>query len=121
MKKKKISYLTLFSDLYILLCFSYLIYAYFYGFERVGRASFSIINISDNIALTIGILETVLCLVFAFLLHKCNFKKNRYILMILCMINIVYRLINVISIISIFNMFMIILNLFLFTILRFYK
>lgn len=121
MENKRISYLTLISDLHMLLCFSYLVYAYFYGFERIGRASFNITNISDNLAFTIGILEVVLCIIFAYLLHKYNNKKERYIIMTLCIMNIVYRLINVLSIISIFNLFMIILNLYLFTILRFHK
>ena len=50
MENKKISYLALISDLYVLLFFSYIIYAYFYGFERIGNASFNLMTIPNKVA-----------------------------------------------------------------------
>lgn len=121
MENKKISYLALISDLYVLLFFSYIIYAYFYGFERIGNASFNLMTMPNKVAFYIGIGEIVLSLIFAELTHKCNKRKIRITTMLLSLLNIIYRIINVVSIISIFNMFMIILSLLLFTTLRFYK
>lgn len=117
---KKISYITLISDLYMLLTFSYIIYGIFFGFNRIGTSSFTIKNIDIYSAVIIAILEIIFSIIMAYLLHKCNYKKVRYIVMILCILNLIYRIINVIYIMSYFNGFIIFINIILFIILLLY-
>ena len=76
MKDKKISYITLTSDLFLMLAFSYIIYGFFFGFERIGFESFNLFTITKNTALIISILEIVFCISISYLLHKCY--KNSF-------------------------------------------
>ena len=117
---KKISYITLVSDLYILLIFSYIIYGMFFGFERIGMSSYVIQNISNNVANLITLIEVSFDLSMAYLLHKCNHKIVRIILMFLCISNILYRISNILVLANPFAIFMLIMNIVLLIILIFY-
>ena len=115
--KKKISYITLISDLYMLLVFSYIIYGIFFGFERIGSASYTVKSITGNMAILVALIEIIFSLIMAYLLHKSNNKKVRIILMILCLINVIYRIVNILVIINPFTIFMLLINIILFIIL----
>lgn len=117
---KKISYITLVSDLYILLTISYIIYGVFFGFERIGASSFTITSINNNIAIIISLAEIVFNIIIAYLLHKCSYKTIRIILMLLCILNIIYRISNLLFMINPFTLFIVIINIALFIILLFY-
>ena len=117
---KKISYVTLVSDLYLLLSFSYIIYGIFFGFDRIGNSSFTVMTISKNIAIIICVLEIIFGLIMAYLLHKCSYKKIRILLMVLCLLNIIYRVVNILFIINPFTIFMIVISVVLFIILMLY-
>ena len=98
----------------------YIIYGIFFGFERIGSSSFTIMPIDKNIFIIISIIEIIFSLIMAYLLHKCSYKKIRIILMILCILNVIYRISNILFIINPFTIFMIVINVILFIILLFY-
>ena len=118
---KKISYITLISDLYMLLVFSYIIYGILFGFERIGSSSFTIENISNNVANLISLIEISFSLLMAYLLHKCNNKKVRIVLLLLCISNILYRIANILALVNPFTIFMLVMNIVLLIILIFNK
>ncbi len=118
---KRISYVTLISDIYILLVFSNIVYGIFFGFERIGNSSFTILNINKTTAIIISIIEIIFDLIVAYLLHKCNYIKVRIILIILCILNIIYRIINLLHMINPLTLLMIFINIVLFIILLLYK
>ena len=117
---KRISYVTLGSDIYVLVFFSCIIYGIFFNFERIGLASFTITNINEITATIIAIIEIIFCLIMAYLLHKCNYKSVRILLIILCVLNIIYRIFNTICMINPFTLLMLLINTILFLILLFY-
>ena len=121
MKQKKISYITLISDLYLLLAFSYIIYGIKFGFVRIGNESFNLFNITNDTALIISIYEIIICILNAYLLHKCNKNQYRYITIILCVLNIIYRIINILVVLNIYTGFILSLNIILLLLLIFYK
>ena len=116
---KKISYVTLISDLYILLGLSYIIYGIFFNFERIGNSSL-VINTDKNIAILIAFIEVMFSFIIAYLLHKCNYKIIRIILIIITILNIIYRIINILFVINPFTLLMIVINVVLFIILLSY-
>ncbi len=118
---KRISYVTLISDIYILLVFSNIVYGIFFGFERIGNASFTIIDINSSIATIIAFTEIVFGLLMAYLLHKCNYISVRIILITLCILNIIYRIINLLHVINPLTILMTFINVVLFVILLLYK
>ena len=118
---KRISYVTLISDIYILLAFSNIVYGIFFGFDRIGWASFSIVEIDRTIAIIIAIIEIVLAFIMAYLLHKCSYITVRVILIILCILNIIYRAINLLHVVNPLTLLMIFINIVLFIILLMYK
>lgn len=113
MENKKISYITLTSDLFLLLGFSYIIYGFFFGFERIGHASFTLFNITDNVALILCIIEILFSIILSYMLHKCNIKKIRVSIMILCILNIIYRVANITILPSIFSGFILLVGIIL--------
>ena len=117
---KKISYITLISDIYVLLTISFIIYGIFFSFERIGVSSFTIKNINTLTAIIISIIEMIISIITAYLLHKSNYKKVRNILMILCLLNIIYRIGNLIFLTNPFTLFMLFINIVLFIILILY-
>ena len=118
---KRISYVTLVSDIYTLLAFSFIVYSMFFGLERIGNASFTIINIEKTTAVIIAIIEILFSLVMAYLLHKCSHITVRIVLIVLCILNIVYRSINLFYKVNPFILLMIFINLVLLIILLLYK
>ena len=120
MENKKISYITLTSDLYLLVGISFIIYSIFFGFERIGRESFSIIEITKNIAIIICILEIIYSIVTSAMLYKCNKKKVRYPILIISFIIVIYRIINMVMVPSIFTGFMLLVSFVLIIHLLFY-
>ena len=120
MKNKKISYTSLTSDLYLLLSFSYIIYGLFFDFERIGRESFQIIDITRNNAIKIGLIEIIFCIYIAYMLHRCDIKQFRIIVIIISIINIIYRIINIIIAPNAFTILMLILSILLILNLLFY-
>ena len=118
---KRISYVTLVSDIYTLLAFSFIVYSMFFGLERIGNASFTIINIEKTTAVIIAIIEILFSLVMAYLLHKCSHITVRIVLIVLCILNIVYRSINLFYMVNPFILLMIFINLVLLIILLLYK
>lgn len=118
---KRISYVTLVSDIYILLVFSNVVYAMFFGLERIGNASFTIADIGRNTAIILAIAEIVFSLIMAYLLHKCNYIAVRVILIIVCVLNIIYRIINLLHEVNAFTLLMIFISIVLFIILILYK
>ena len=120
MKSKKISYITLTSDLFLMLSFSYIIYGFFFGFERIGMESFKISTISYNAAVNICVLEIIFCATISYLLHRCNIPKVRIVVLILCILNIIYRIVNIMVVPSIFAGFMIFMGLILLINILFY-
>ena len=118
---KRISYVTLISDIYILLVFSSIVYGIFFGFERIGNSSFTVVDIDRTTAIVIAIIEIIFNLVAAYLSHKCNYIKVRIILIGLCILNIIYRIINLLHVINPLTLLMILINTVLFIILLLYK
>ena len=118
---RRISYVTLVSDMYMLLVFSYIIYGVFFGFDRVGSAIFSIYDIGKNGFIIISIIEIVFSLIMAYLLHKCNYLFVRIILCILCVLKLIYSIINVLHVINPFTLLMIFINFVLLIILLLYR
>ncbi len=118
---KRISYVTLVSDIYTLLAFSFIVYSMFFGLERIGNASFTIINIEKTTAVIIAIIEILFSLIMAYLLHKCSHITVRIVLIVLCILNIVYRSINLFYKVNPFILLMIFINLVLLIILLLYK
>lgn len=118
---KRISYVTLVSDIYTLLTFSFIVYSMFFGLERIGNASFTIVNIEKTTAVIIAIIEILFSLIMAYLLHKCSHITIRIILIVLCILNIVYRSINLFYEVNPFILLMIFINLVLLIILLLYK
>lgn len=118
---KRISYVTLISDIYILLVFSNVVYGIFFGFERIGNSSFTVFDIDRTTAIIIAIIEIIFNLVIAYLSHKCNYIKVRIILIGLCILNIIYRIINLLHVINPLTLLMIFINIVLFIILLLYK
>ena len=118
---KRISYVTLVSDIYTLLAFSFIVYSMFFGLERIGNASFTIINIEKTTAIIIAIIEILFSLIMAYLLHKCSHITVRIVLIVLCILNIVYRSINLFYKVNPFILLMIFINLVLLIILLLYK
>ena len=118
---KRISYVTLVSDIYTLLAFSFIVYSMFFGLERIGNASFTIINIEKTTAVIIAIIEILFSLIMAYLLHKCSYITVRIVLIVLCILNIVYRSINLFYKVNPFILLMIFINLVLLIILLLYK
>ena len=119
--EKKISYITLISDIYVLFTISLIIYGIFFSFERIGISCFTIKNINTLTAVNISILEMILLIITAYLLHKSNSKKVRIALMVLCLLNIIYRIANLIFLTNPFTLFMLIINIVLLIILLLYK
>lgn len=111
MENKRISYITLNSDLFLLLSFAYIIYGIFFGFERIGFESFHLFNINTDTAIIICIIEIILCTLISYLLHKCNIKKIRFSLIILCLLSIIYRILNIIILPSIFIGFTLVIGI----------
>ena len=60
-------------------------------------------------------------LIVAYLLHKCNYIKVRIILIVLCILNIIYRTINLLHMVNPLTLLMIFINIVLFIILLLYK
>jgi len=118
--KRKISYVTLTSDLYLLLGISYIMYSLFFGFERIGYASYNISNITSLVAIKICILEIIHSIIISYALHRCDNKLLRIIVIGICLINIIYRIINLISVISIFSSVMLVFGIILLLNLIFY-
>ena len=118
---KRISYVTLVSDIYTLLTFSFIVYSMFFGLERIGNASFTSVNIEKTTAVIIAIIEILFSLIMAYLLHKCSHITIRIILIVLCILNIVYRSINLFYKVNPFILLMIFINLVLLIILLLYK
>ena len=118
---KRISYVTLVSDIYTLLTFSFIVYSMFFGLERIGNASFTIVNIEKTTAVIIAIIEILFSLIMAYLLHKCSHITIRIVLIVLCILNIVYRSINLFYEVNPFILLMIFINLVLLIILLLYK
>ena len=118
---KRISYVTLISDMYILLIFSNIVYGIFFGFERIGNASFTVVEVTENTATIIACVEILLGLITAYLLHKCGYITVRIILVILCILNIIYRIINLLYAINPLTLLMIFINIVLLIILLLYK
>ena len=118
---KRISYVTLVSDIYTLLAFSFIVYSMFFGLERIGNASFTIVNIEKTTAVIIAIIEILFSLIMAYLLHKCSHITVRIVLIVLCILNIVYRSINLFYKVNPFILLMIFINLVLLIILLLYK
>ena len=118
---KRISYVTLVSDIYTLLAFSFIVYSMFFGLERIGNASFTIINIEKTTAITIAIIEIIFSLIMAYLLHKCSHITVRITLIVLCILNIIYRSINLFYKVNPFILLMIFINSVLLIILLLYK
>ena len=120
MESKKISYITLISDLYLLVGISFIIYSIFFGFERIGRESFNIVNITKDIAIIICILEIIYSIVTSVMLYKCNKRSVRYTIMITSFIVVIYRIINMFMVPSIFTGFMLLVSFVLIIHLLFY-
>lgn len=118
---KRISYVTLISDIYILLVFSNIVYGIFFGFERIGNSSFTVVDIDRTTAIVIAIIEILFDLIVAYLLHKCSYINVRIILIVLCILNIIYRIINLLHVINPLTLLMIFINIVLFIILLLYK
>jgi len=118
---KRISYVTLISDIYILLVFSSIVYGIFFGFERIGNSSFTVVDIDRTTAIVIAIIEIIFDLIIAYLLHKCSYIKVRIILIVLCILNIIYRIINLLHVINPLTLLMIFINIVLLIILLLYK
>ena len=118
---KRISYVTLVSDIYTLLAFSFTVYSIFFGLQRIGNASFTIVNIEKTTAIIIAIIEILFSLIMAYLLHKCSNITVRIVLMVLCILNIIYRVINLFYGVNPLILLMIFINLVLLIILLLYK
>lgn len=121
MENKKDSYIVLISNLCLLLGFSYIIYAVFFGIESIGKESFHLFNISNYMAVNIGIIEILFCVLLAYILHKCNKKNIRYITIVICLLNIGYRVLNILIVTNIFNVFILVMSIILLLNLLFYK
>lgn len=110
MENKKISYITLLSDLCVLLSFAFIIYGCYFGFERIGAASLFVTNLDKSLAVKIAVLEIISCITMANILHK-YYKKSCFIFaFVIAIANIIYRSINIFHVVSIFNVGMFILN-----------
>ena len=118
---KRISYVTLVSDIYTLLAFSFAVYSIFFGLQRIGNASFVVASIGKTTAIIIGIIEILFSLIMAYLLHKCSHITVRIVLMVLCILNIIYRVINLFYGVNPLTLLMIFINLALFIILLIYN
>ena len=118
---KRISYVTLISDIYILLVFSNVVYGIFFGFERIGNSSFTIVDIDRTTAIVIAIIEILFDLIVAYLLHKCSYINVRIILIVSCILNMIYRIINLLHVINPLTLLMIFINIVLLIILLLYK
>ena len=121
MKEKKISYIMLISDLYLLLALAYIIYGSFFGYERIGLDSYVITPISNMTAILISIGEIFLGFFMSYLLHKCYMKNIRYIAMFVSILNISYRILNIIVVYNFFTIFMLIIGIGLLLNLLLYK
>ena len=120
MENKKISYITLTSDLYLLVGVAFIVYSIFFGFERIGNESFNLVSITSNIAIIICILEIVYSIITSFMLYVCNRKVIRYSLIIISFIIFVYRILNMFISPSIFTGFMLLICFVLIISLIFY-
>ena len=105
----------------MLLVFSFIVYGMFFGFDRIGNASFTFTDIGMNTAIIIAIVEIVLDLIMAYLLHKCSYIAVRVILIILCVLNIIYRVFNLLYDINPLILLMIFINIVLIFVLLLYK
>ena len=117
---RKISYVTLTSDLYFLLGISFIVYGLFFDFTRIGSASYNISNITNSTALLISIAEVAHCIINAYILHKCDNKLVRIIAIILCILNIVYRVVNLFALVNLFTIIMLVFGIILLLNLIFY-
>ena len=106
MENRKISYITIISDLYLLVGLSFIIYSFFFGLDRIGYASFNITSITKDIAIIIGISEIIYCVVTSIGLYSCNRKIIRYGIMIISFIIVIYRILNMFMSPSYFTGFM---------------
>ena len=120
MENRKISYITIISDLYLLVGLSFIIYGFFFGIERIGYSSFNFINISKDIAIIIGILEIAYCIITSIGLYSSNRKIIRYSIMILSFIVVIYRIVNLVMLPSIFTGYMLLVGFILVMQLIFY-
>lgn len=118
---KRISYVALISDMYMLIILSNIVYGIFFGFDRIGNASLTIIDINKNTAIIIAIIEIVIGLITTYLLHKCTYISVRIILIILCILNIIYRIINLLRVVNPFTILMLLVSVVLLIILLLYK
>ena len=121
MESKKISYITLISDIFLLLSFSYIIYGIFFNFERIGRESFNIVSINGNTAITICIFEIFISTITSYLLHKTHIRIIRYYLIIIGILNIIYRILNILAVPNYYSFFLMIIYIVLLIILILYK
>ena len=120
MKVKKMSYIVLLSDLYLLLALAYIIYGSFFTFTRMGHESFTITTISDTVAIIISISEIFLAFLLSYLLHKCYKNSFRYTSMLVTIFNISYRVLNIIALPSYFSGIMLFIAILLLINLLFY-
>ena len=120
MGNKKISYITIISDLYLLVGLSFIIYSIFFGLYRIGYASFNLTNITKDIAIIIGILEIVYCIITSISLYSCNRKIIRYSILIISFIIAIYRILNMFMSPSYFTGIMLLNNFILVMHLVFY-
>lgn len=120
MENRKISYITIISDLYLLVGLSFIIYSIFFGLDRIGYASFNLTNITKDIAIIIGILEIAYCIITSIGLYSSNRKIIRYGIMIISFIVVIYRILNMFMSPSYFTGFMLLNNFILVMNLVFY-
>lgn len=120
MENRKISYITIISDLYLLVGLSFIIYSIFFGLDRIGYASFNLTNITKDIAIIIGILEIAYYIITSIGLYSSNRKIIRYSIMIISFIIVIYRILNMFMSPSYFTGFMLLNNFILVMNLVFY-
>ena len=120
MENRKDSYIILISNLYLLLGFAYTIYSFFFGIKRLGQESFHLFDISNNMAIIIGLIEILLCIIIAYILHRCNKNAIRYSAIVICLLNILYRASNLLVIVNVLNVFSLIIGIILLFNLIFY-
>ena len=121
MENKRISYITLISDIFLLFSFSYIVYGIFFNFERIGRESFNIVSINSNMAIIICFFEIFISTIISYLLHKIHIRIVRYYLVFICILSIIYRILNVLVVFNYYTVFMIFIYIILLVTLILYK
>ncbi len=92
--KKRLSYITLISDLYIFMSIILIVYGVFFGFAEIGKNSFYLLEVNDNIYIMISIMEIIVNLIIAYLIHRFNIKSIKILLIIMTILLIIYEIIN---------------------------